>query len=86
MYWGYSIVGFSPCFTHFYLFAHIFCSFPPHPLYFYVDFSHHGGGALDPQGCRVYIAFPPSFGPPRSEAATSDFVPFVGTPDNAGVT
>ena len=24
MYWGSGIFGFSPCFTHFYLFAHIF--------------------------------------------------------------
>ena len=24
MYWGYGIFGFSPCFTHFYLFAHNF--------------------------------------------------------------
>ena len=34
---GYGIFGCSPCFTHFYLFAHIFYPFPPHLLFFSAD-------------------------------------------------
>ena len=34
IHWGYGICGFSPYFTHFYLSGHIFCSFPPHLLFF----------------------------------------------------
>ena len=37
MHWGSGIFGCSPCFTHFYLFAHIFPPFPPHLLFFSVD-------------------------------------------------
>ena len=38
MHWGYGIFGCSPCFIHFYLFAHVFYPFPPH-LFFVSSIS-----------------------------------------------
>ena len=71
MHWGHGIFGFSPCFTHFYLFAHIFCSFPPHPLFFYFDFS-------PPRGSREGRCVGPMCGPaldPRPKSLQSVSVP-----------
>ena len=57
MHWGYGIFGCSPCFTHFYLFAHIFYPFLPHLLFFSVDL--YGDTLL---GCLlVDIILPSSF-------------------------
>ena len=41
MHWGYGIFGFSPCFTHFYLFAHI-CFTHFHHIHSYELIFTHG--------------------------------------------
>ena len=63
MHWGYGIFGCLSCFTHLYLFAHIFYHFPPHLLFFSViDLVIHFQGA-----CYRTSYLPPHFsGPPAA--------------------
>ena len=83
----YSIFGCSPCFTHFYLFAQICCSFPSHPLFFYVNFSPPWGSVEPPrmQGlcstCALFWA--PEKGGVRQPLLILSLL--LGTPENAGV-
>ena len=59
MYWGYGISGFSPCFTHFYLFAHISFFFPSSTLHLIgvLISSQEQRGALRRLGGKVCIVF-----------------------------
>ena len=62
MHWGCGIFGCSPCFTHFYFFAHGFFPFPPHLLFFrMIDMVIHFEG-----GCYGTSYFPPHFSGPLS--------------------
>ena len=62
MHWGSGIFGLSPCFTHFYYFAHIFCPFPPYLLFFWlIDMVIHFEGA-----CYRTSHFPPHLSGPFS--------------------
>ena len=62
MHWGFGIFGCSPCFTHFYFFAHLF--FPRHHIYSFsrlIDMVIHFEGA-----CYRTSYFPPHFLGPLS--------------------
>ena len=63
MHWGYGIFGCSPCFTHFYLFAHIFFTHFHHIYSFsrLIDMVLHFQGA-----CYRTSYFPPHFSGPLS--------------------
>ena len=62
MHWRFGIFGCSPCFTHFYFFAHIFCAFPPHLLFSRsIDMVIHLEGA-----CYRTSYFLPHFSGPFS--------------------
>ena len=50
MYWGYGIFGFSPCFTHFYLFLHTFLAHFHQIHSFSTSISPHHG---DPEKVGV---------------------------------